>query len=148
MMSISFPKSEQDKFRRWTKEQSKENQKKCKILVADVGMRMHKQMQHLAQSQTNTGYGDLIRGFVLSYSNDRLGIMVHNKMHYAPYLEFGTGKRVRVFPGYESFAWQFKGRGIKKINIKARPFFINTYELHKKYFMRELNKMGFNERPV
>lgn len=53
------------------------------------------------------------------------------KAEYAPYVEFGTGGRVNLshltalgIPA--SYAAQFKGRGIKKINLPARPFLFNS----------------------
>ena len=77
------------------------------------------------------------------FSNDRLGSMVYANANYAPYKEFGTGKKVRVPMGYEAFAWQFKGRGIRKVNSEPRPYFIEPYEDAKKRLIKELNKMGF-----
>jgi hypothetical protein len=42
---------------------------------------------------------------------------------YAAYVEFGTGTTVDVPAGLEDFAIQFKGAGIKQVNLQARPFF-------------------------
>lgn len=42
---------------------------------------------------------------------------------YAPYVEFGTGTRVKVPSELNAFAAQFKGDGIKEVNLPARPFF-------------------------
>lgn len=42
---------------------------------------------------------------------------------YAPYVEFGTGTRVKVDSELSAFASQFKGAGIKEINLPAQPFF-------------------------
>jgi len=51
-----------------------------------------------------------------------------NSVKYAPYIEFGTGRKVNLtqlraagFP--DSYAAQFKGRGIKRVNIQPQPFF-------------------------
>jgi hypothetical protein len=46
---------------------------------------------------------------------------------YAPYIEFGTGALVEVPKGLESYAIQFKGKGIKKVNIPARPYLFPSY---------------------
>lgn len=47
---------------------------------------------------------------------------------YAPYVEFGTGNRVSLsylkdvgLPN--SYAAKFKGKGVKKVNLTARPYF-------------------------
>lgn len=42
---------------------------------------------------------------------------------YAPYVEFGTGARVKVPAELQKFAQQFKGKGGRKVNLLARPFF-------------------------
>lgn len=42
---------------------------------------------------------------------------------YSPYVEFGTSTRVKVPSELSAFASQYKGDGIKKVNLPARPFF-------------------------
>jgi HK97 gp10 family phage protein len=42
---------------------------------------------------------------------------------YAPYVEFGTGTRVKVPSELSNFAAQYKGAGVKEVNLPARPFF-------------------------
>lgn len=46
---------------------------------------------------------------------------------YAPYIEFGTGGLVDVPEGLESYAIQFKGRGVKQVNLTARPFLFPAF---------------------
>lgn len=46
--------------------------------------------------------------------------------HYSPYVEFGTGGEVDVPKGLEDYAIQFKGKGIKEVNLPARPFLFNS----------------------
>ncbi len=51
--------------------------------------------------------------------------------HYAPYVEFGTGGMVNLDDMVQlgippSYAAQFKGKGIKEVNLPARPFFYNA----------------------
>ena len=43
---------------------------------------------------------------------------------YAPYLEFGTGGLVDIPKGFEKLASEFKGKGIRQINLPARPHII------------------------
>jgi len=42
---------------------------------------------------------------------------------YAPYVEFGTGTKVKVPSELNNFAKQYKGDGVKEVNLPARPFF-------------------------
>lgn len=58
-------------------------------------------------------------------------VVVFSKAPYAPYVEFGTGRKVDLshltklgFPA--SYAAQFKGRGLKEVNLPARPFFFTN----------------------
>jgi HK97 gp10 family phage protein len=41
---------------------------------------------------------------------------------YAPFVEFGTGGLVEVPNELKEMAIKFKGKGIKKVNLRARPF--------------------------
>ena len=59
---------------------------------------------------------------------DKLIYTVGSALKYAPYVEFGTGGTVNVPAGYEDFAIQFKGKGIRKINLKPRPYLIPAFE--------------------
>lgn len=42
---------------------------------------------------------------------------------YSPFVEFGTGTRVKVPSELSGFAAQYKGSGIREVNLPARPFF-------------------------
>jgi HK97 gp10 family phage protein len=41
---------------------------------------------------------------------------------YAAYMEFGTGGLVEVPKALKKLALKFKGKGIRKVNIKPQPF--------------------------
>lgn len=59
---------------------------------------------------------------------DKIIYTVGSRLRYAPYVEFGTGGLVSVPAGYEDFAIQFKGKGIRKINLRPRPYLIPAFE--------------------
>jgi HK97 gp10 family phage protein len=59
---------------------------------------------------------------------DKIMYTVGSRLKYAPYVEFGTGGTVNVPAGYEDFAIQFKGKGIRKINLRPRPYLIPAFE--------------------
>ena len=63
---------------------------------------------------------------------------------YAPYVEFGTGGKVDLNDMLElgipaSYASQFKGKGIKDVNLPARPFFFNAARIGLKNLLVRLN---------
>jgi phage gpG-like protein len=74
--------------------------------------------------------GDLSR----SISADRLNeknISISAKANYAPYVEFGTGRGYDPIylknAGFdESFSKKFLGKGIREVNLPARPFFFTS----------------------
>jgi HK97 gp10 family phage protein len=61
-------------------------------------------------------------------TGDKIMYTVGSRLRYAPYVEFGTGGTVSVPAGYEDFAMQFKGKGLRKINLRPRPYLIPAFE--------------------
>lgn len=59
---------------------------------------------------------------------------------YAAYQEFGTGGRVSIPKGMEELARQFKGRGIKNINLAPQPFMFPAWDKERKQFVIRLQK--------
>jgi len=64
--------------------------------------------------------------------------------NYAPYVEFGTGGRVDLddmlrlgIPA--SYAAQFKGKGIRDVNLPARPFFFSSARVGFQNLFNRLN---------
>jgi hypothetical protein len=50
------------------------------------------------------------------------GKVVGTYVDYAPYIEFGTGDLVEIPEGTEDVAAQYRGKGIRKVNIKGDSF--------------------------
>ena len=64
--------------------------------------------------------------------------------HYAPYVEFGTGGSVDLDDMLQlgipaSYATQFKGKGIRDVNLPARPFFFSSGRIGFKNLLNRLN---------
>jgi HK97 gp10 family phage protein len=71
----------------------------------------------------------------------KLTYTVEAKAKYAPYVEFGTGGLVTIPSGYEQYAAIFKGKGIRKVNLRARPFLIPAFENEIPQLMKRLNSL-------
>jgi hypothetical protein len=67
-------------------------------------------------------------------------IGVEASVHYAPYIEFGTGDLVKIPAGLEEYAAQFKGRGIRKVNLPARPAVFPSFEEEKPKLLEAIAK--------
>jgi len=66
---------------------------------------------------------------------------------YAPYIEFGTGGEVTVPKGYEELAILFKGKNLRKINIRPQPFLIPSFENEKPKLIDNILKVVKNAKP-
>jgi HK97 gp10 family phage protein len=87
-------------------------------------------IQSKARKEVKVDNGILRNSIQLKEVNkgDKIIYTVGSALKYAPYVEFGTGGTVNVPAGYEDFAMQFKGKGIRKINLKPRPYLIPAFE--------------------
>jgi hypothetical protein len=66
---------------------------------------------------------------------------LYSRMPYAPYVEFGTGGLVDVPVGLEAYAIQFKGAGVKQVNLPARPYFFPPYLREKPLLLQRLKTL-------
>jgi phage gpG-like protein len=101
---------------------------KANTLTQDVGDEIY-----VGALEISTGAKQAVRkdsGFLASRINaekeSTLISSVSAQSKYAAYVEFGTGTLVDVPAGLEDYAIQFKGRGIRQVNLPARPFLFNT----------------------
>ena len=60
---------------------------------------------------------------------------------YGAYIEFGTGGLVRVPEELEALAIQFKGKGIRKVNIKPQPYLYPAFELQRDVYINDLKDL-------
>jgi len=60
---------------------------------------------------------------------------------YGAYVEFGTGKKVQVPTELKEIAIQFKGAGIKQINLQPRPFLYPAFVKGRKQYIKDLKKV-------
>jgi HK97 gp10 family phage protein len=60
---------------------------------------------------------------------------------YSAFVEFGTGAYVSVPEELAGYAAQFKGKGVKKVNLPARPFFFSNFYLEKPKLIENIKKV-------
>lgn len=60
---------------------------------------------------------------------------------YAAYVEFGTGSGVDIPRGFSDLAAPFKGRGIRRRDYGAKPFFIPSYLEGIQQYPKQLRKV-------
>jgi len=69
---------------------------------------------------------------------EKLGYRVVAKEKYSAFMEFGTGGKVKVPSELKEIALQFKGKGIREVNIKPRPFLYPAFVKHRKILIKDL----------
>jgi hypothetical protein len=74
------------------------------------------------------------------YERDQFEGVVGTDVEYAPYIEFGTGDLVEIPEGSEAVAALYKGKGIRKVNIKAVSFLNYAALKNAKKFIEYLEK--------
>lgn len=67
-----------------------------------------------------------------------MGYRVIAKEKYSAFMEFGTGGRVKVPTELKEVAIQFKGKGIREVNIQPRPFLYPAFVKHRKILIKDL----------
>lgn len=60
---------------------------------------------------------------------------------YCAYVEFGTGGLVQVPNELKQQAFLFKGKGIKEVNLRARPYLYPALLRGRKEYLKELKKL-------
>lgn len=60
---------------------------------------------------------------------------------YAPYIEFGTGGLVEVPEELKDIAIRFKGRGVKQINLRPRPYLYPAFKIQRERYIDDLEDL-------
>ena len=91
-----------------------------------------------------------LKNSIRARNKDKTSI-VGTDVQYAPFVEFGTGNKVNVPSELSEYAMQFKGAGIRDVNIRSQPylfpaFFINRKRLSDRTDKRMANIFRKNSR--
>lgn len=57
------------------------------------------------------------------------------------YVEFGTGSEVDVPEGLEDYAMQFKGDGVRQVNLPAQPYLFPAWESYRPKYIEEIKEI-------
>lgn len=162
-ITISVPPNEMARFQKWIKTKTTYTRDKCRQLVVKHTTDLHRRAKVSASTvfayrtvKTKKGFksggsghshGFLKGQIKMLYSNNGMLGVVYSNVEYAPYQEFGTGRYapIGILPGYESFARQFKGRGIRQVNIYPKMYLYPHYERIKKSFANDLVRLGYKK---
>lgn len=82
-----------------------------------------KAKENLSATPFMVSVGGIAQSSYIERSNNGKEVEVGFNKHYSPYIEYGTGTKVDIPAGFEQFALQFIGKGIREVNIKPHPYF-------------------------
>lgn len=136
---IEMPESEQDKFKRWTEKLSKENDAEVNKLLVSTALTIERRAKMFAP----VDMGLLRSSIRTNFKKDAKEVTVYVNRKYAPYPEFGTGNKVVIPDDVKDYAMTFKGKGKRKVNLRAQPYFFPAVRLGYKEMMMKLNQLGF-----
>lgn len=120
----------------------KKLEKKSKEIQVEVVEEIHdfgKRVALKAKSRVPKDTGRLAQA-INSYQQPD-GVTIEAATRYAAFVEFGTGALVKVPAGLEDYAIQFKGKGIKQVNLKPQPFFFNSFFEEKQSLLDNISKI-------
>ena len=113
-----------------------------KILSTELG-RTALNIERLAKREVPAPTGTLRKSIAAVIKDKTVSVVVDK--NYAPYVEFGTGTKVDLTDMLKlgipsSYAAQFKGAGIRKVNLPARPLLISSARIEFNNLLERLNK--------
>lgn len=111
--------------------------------IAGVTEQMARKIESYAKQTVPTDLGkagqsiQAVKDTPLNWKIEAGGVLAP----YVPFIEFGTGGLVEVPNELKEQAIKFKGKGIKKINLRARPFLYPALLRGRVEYLEKLKKV-------
>jgi HK97 gp10 family phage protein len=122
MLSIEFNKQSLNAFYKYLKNLEDDVADYVRAEVEDSMLAIESEAANKVAVDTGA-LKNSIQSMPIKVSKNQITGGVEVGAAYAPYVEFGTGTRVKVPSELSDFAAQYKGDGVKEVNLPARPFF-------------------------
>lgn len=110
------------------------------ILVDQLTEATARDIQIASINRAPANFGSLRQGIKVEKVTD-LTYRIVAKERYSAYVEFGTGGLVRVPTELKELAIKFKGKGIKQINLRPRPYLWPSFKRGTKDYIIDLNQL-------
>lgn len=144
--TISLPQLEVLKAQKWADNVVREKKDEIRALM----VKCMRSIERRAKSFAPVDKGFLRGSISAQSSSDRMSFEVSAgekisrgvKVKYAPFVEFGTGTKVSVPADVAKYALQFKGKGIRKVNQRAQPYFFPAVRVSINELMVNLKNIG------
>jgi hypothetical protein len=120
---------------------ARQNQTEAKQTIAETAINIERRAkENLSNLPFKDSVGGIAQSGYILYGADGLSADVGFNKHYSPYIEFGTGTNVDVPAGFEDYAMQFKGDGVRQVNIKPMPYFHPAVQSELQNLKRKLER--------
>lgn len=103
-------------------------------------IRANRTAKKLAPVNKKTGAGGRLRSSI-QWKQDGLDGAIYTNVHYAAYQEFGTGNLVSVPDELKEIAEQFRGAGVRQVNLPPQPFMYPAVVLERTAFVNGMKNM-------
>lgn len=97
-------------------------------------------MQHEAMQRVPVDLGQLKNSIRIEFTDNGLTTTLIATAAHAAFQEWGTGGLVSIPKGMEELARQFKGKGLRRINLAPQPFMHPAWDKERKAFPERLKK--------
>ena len=117
-----------------------EVEKEIHIITGDTAT----QIELEAKQKASLDFGDLrqgIKAVELEKASFKVYTNYNGNAPYSAYVEFGTGTRVKVPEEMQEMAIKFIGKGVKEVNLQARPFLYPAFVQNREKYLEELKDM-------
>ena len=97
-----------------------------------------------AQNRSPVDMGKLrqdIQFFELGESNFKIMANSSGETPYSAYLEFGTGKSIKVPTELKEIAIMFKGNNEREVNIQPQPYLYPAFVKGRKKYLKDLKEL-------
>jgi hypothetical protein len=138
MISVRVEQSDLNRCLRDVRKWSSQKQAKIYDELVDAANNVHKNAMNAAPTTIIQGLKGAIRP---RFYPTQIKTDVVAAKEYAPYVEFGTGTLVDVPEGLEDYAMQFKGQGIRQVNLPARPYLFPAFFKEQKELLKRLKTL-------
>ena len=85
------------------------------------------------------GHGGGLKASIRPFNKGMTGEIVVGAS-YGPYQEYGTGTKVRVPSELSSYAMQFKGAGVRQVNLRPQPYLYPAFFLNRDRFLKDMDR--------
>ena len=94
-----------------------------------------------ARQRAPIDLGKLRQGINSEKDKNTFNYKIFAREKYSAYMEFGTGGMVKVPNELKEVAIQFKGKGVKEINLQPRPYLYPSFVKGRQQYLEDLKAL-------